>query len=77
MEQHNKPKGQTPFAQFLTLQDVDSCVMLEDAAFLEPDQRCTREKVGTHLLSRYVLEEHGNIKRLCHLRPHQDLHPHL
>jgi hypothetical protein len=34
-----------PYAQTLTLQDVPSCVALENAAFVEPDQRCSKEKV--------------------------------
>lgn len=34
-----------PYAQSLTLSDLDSCVKLEDATF-PPEERATREKVG-------------------------------
>lgn len=34
-----------PFAQMLTINDIESCITLEDATF-PPNQRCTREKVG-------------------------------
>lgn len=34
-----------PFAQMLTISDLESCITLENATFPE-DQRCSREKVG-------------------------------
>lgn len=34
-----------PIRQLLTPDDVDSCVILENAAFDHPEHRCTREKV--------------------------------
>lgn len=34
-----------PIRQLLTPDNVDSCVILENAAFDHPEHRCTREKV--------------------------------
>lgn len=34
-----------PYTQTLTLSDIDSCVLLEEAAF-PPQERATREKVS-------------------------------
>ena len=34
-----------PIRRLLTLGDVDSCVILENAAFEHPEHRCSREKV--------------------------------
>jgi hypothetical protein len=44
-EIYNKLGDLNPYAQLLTPQDVASCVALENAAFVEPDQRCSKEKV--------------------------------
>lgn len=35
-----------PYTRPLTINDVDSCVALENAAFTNEDERCTREKVS-------------------------------
>jgi hypothetical protein len=46
---HGKLSELHPYAQTLTLEDVASCVALENAAFVEPDQRCSQEKAGPFL----------------------------
>jgi len=46
-----------PIRRLLTLDDVDSCVILENAAFDHPEHRCSREKVSVHwcrLISRRI-----------------------
>lgn len=35
-----------PIRQLLTLDDLESCVILENAAFEHPEHRCSREKVS-------------------------------
>jgi hypothetical protein len=39
------PTNLHPYTRPLTISDVDSCVALEDAAFANPEERATREKV--------------------------------
>lgn len=36
-----------PVTRLLTISDIDSCVALEDLAFTNPDERCSREKAST------------------------------
>lgn len=38
----------------LTIADLESCVALEDAAFADPEHRCTREKVNYFFVSFYT-----------------------
>jgi hypothetical protein len=45
-DQYVKPPANLhPYTRPLTISDVDSCVALEDAAFANPEERATREKV--------------------------------
>lgn len=36
----------SPLIRPLTIRDADSCVALENAAFTNPDHRCSKEKVS-------------------------------
>jgi hypothetical protein len=48
-QKNSKRDDLHPYTQTLTLRDVESCVILEEAAF-PPQERATREKVSQPLL---------------------------
>lgn len=49
-QKNSKRDNVHPYTQTLTLNDVESCVVLEEAAF-PPQERATREKVSQPFLS--------------------------
>lgn len=44
-QQHNSPPILHPYTRPLTISDLESVVALENAAFSDPKERATREKV--------------------------------
>ncbi len=51
-----------PYTQTLSLSDIESCILLEEATF-PPEERCTREKV--RLCSSSILLLHLLLRRQC------------
>lgn len=45
-QQVKAPTNLHPYTRPLTISDLDSCVALENAAFTNPEERATREKVS-------------------------------
>ena len=54
-----------PYTRPLTVSDLDSCVALENAAFENPQERCSPEKVSPFSVSRACLS-HFLRDDLCH-----------
>lgn len=46
-KQVKPPTNLHPYTRPLTISDLESCVALENAAFTNPEERATREKVRT------------------------------
>ena len=46
-QQYSGPPNLHPYTRPLTISDLDSVVALENAAFSDPNERATREKVGS------------------------------
>ena len=51
-QQYKGPKNLHPYTRPLTISDLESVVALENAAFPNPDERATREKVCLSSLGR-------------------------
>lgn len=56
-----------PYTRPLTVSDLDACVALENAAFTNPNDRATPEKVCLHRNSIFQ-------SSTCHASPSVDLH---
>ena len=52
-QHHNAPANLHPYTRPLTISDIESVVALENAAFTDPEERATREKVS-FLTSVYI-----------------------
>lgn len=46
-QQYKGPTNLHPYTRPLTISDLESVVALENAAFLDPNERATREKVSS------------------------------
>jgi hypothetical protein len=55
-----------PYTQTLTLSDVESCVILEDAAF-PPQERASREKVSQPYLFPFASPPYTTVAGSCHV----------
>jgi hypothetical protein len=70
-QKNSKRDDLHPYTQTLTLNDVESCVILEEAAF-PPQERATREKVSQPFLFLSIMI-HLSLQMSCHILPHCDI----
>lgn len=68
-QKNSKRDDLHPYTQTLTLNDVESCVILEEAAF-PPQERATREKVSQPFLCLH--HDTPVVAHACHILPHCD-----
>ena len=57
-QQSKAPKNLHPYTRPLTISDLESVVALENAAFPNPSERATREKVRTELSLNQIYDLH-------------------